>query len=179
MGASRHREGGGAGKEEGGGTKTLPLPVPADFQRANDIREGGESANFLEDVCPHIHIHVIRPSLRPPPLPFPLSVRPSLRPPIGSCYIRRSAKVTEGGCRKDVEGSFQSPRFRPSHLRHPDATGAAGGRTPKPPREPENRVRYRRRRSGPKTVLARGRLGNPQPPRRSLRGTAARGKSET
>ena len=30
--------------------------------------------------------------------------------------------------------------------------------------------------SGPKTVLARGRLGNPQPPRRSLRGTAARGE---
>ena len=61
MGASRHKEG-AAGKEEGGGTKTLPLPVPAeDFQRANDIREGGESANFLEDVCPHIHIHVIRP----------------------------------------------------------------------------------------------------------------------
>ena len=40
------------------------------FQRTSNeqmISGKGESANFLEDVCPHIHIHVIRPS-------FPASV---------------------------------------------------------------------------------------------------------
>ena len=87
-----------AGKEEGGGTKTLPLPVPAeDFQRANDIRGGGESANFLEDVCPHIHIHVIRPSS------VRLSALYRLRFPFRLCVrlsVGRSGVVTSAGPRK-------------------------------------------------------------------------------
>ena len=50
-------------------------------------KKGGESANFLEDVCPHIHIHVIR-------LRFPFRF-PCVRLSVG-----RSGVVTSAGPRK-------------------------------------------------------------------------------
>ena len=185
MGVSRHKEG-AAARKEGGGTKTLPLPVPAeDFQRANDIREEGRGIRQFPRGCLSPHPHSRDPPfVRPPPLPFPLSLRPSLRPPIGSCYIRRSAKVTElgrmqEGCRRQfpkppIPAKSPPPPRRNRRMRAADAQDPA--RTRKPCALPA--AAQAAAAAAPKPSWPGAGWGIRRS-RRSLRGTAARGKSET
>ena len=142
---------------------------------------------------PHSHDQLRPPSAEPPPLPFPLvrSVGGCARRSLSrerSCYIRRSAKVTEDAGRMSKAVSKAPDSGQATSAPKTRRTRTDGRPSTNQTCENPNRVRYRRRwrrgGGGPKTVLVRGRgisLPSPPPQRRQRyspkrRGGAMRGE---